>query len=457
MNEKEDNYQQTLDYVFSFVDYSKTRMDNFPPEAFTLDNMRALVTALDNPQDKYPTIHVAGTKGKGSVAAFCSSTLHAAEYTVGLYTSPHLHDFTERIQINGLPISQSDLVSLVDEIKPEIGRISKLTTFEITTGLALLHFARVGVDIAVIEVGLGGRLDATNVITPLVSVITSISLDHTYVLGETLTKIAREKSGIIKPTIPVVVSPQVQEAGIEIQHNAEMKNAPLVQVGVDYSYQSITANHSGQVLKIWKNLDADSAIHGKSDSHDMTISIPLLGDHQMENAVTAYAALQIVDQDGFPVSELAIQRGFSAVNWPARFEILQLKPAVIIDAAHNRDSIKKLVKTISAYFSDSRVVLVFGASEDKDIRGMLSELLPIVTKIYATKSYHPRAMEPEVIVAAVEENNVPVVKFSDVGSATHAAMEKLADEEVLLVTGSVFIAAGGREAWLERKNRNISI
>lgn len=451
------DYQKTLDYIYSFVDYSKTRMDKFPPEAFTLDNMRAFVSALENPQDKYPTIHVAGTKGKGSVAAFCSSALHKAGYRVGLYTSPHLHDFTERIQVDGNPISQIELVNLVEEIKTTVTHIPGLTTFEITTGLAFLHFARVGVDIAVIEVGLGGRLDATNVITPVVSVITSISLDHTYVLGDSLTEIAGEKSGIIKLGVPVVASQQTDEAMTEIKRNATTKNVPLIQVGIDYTYHPISTDHSGQTLKIRKNRGGNSALQENIGSSQVTVSIPLLGDHQMKNAVTAYAALQIVNQYSMPVDGSAIQKGFSEVKWPARFEILQKKPAVIIDAAHNRDSIKNLARTVSTYYPDLGVVLVFGASEDKDIRSMLAELMPIVTKIYATKSFHPRAMDPELIATVAQDFKKPVVIYDDVGGATHDALEMLNDEEVLLITGSVFIAAGGREAWQESNDRKISL
>ena len=452
-----DDYQKTLDYIYSFVDYSKTRMDKFPEEAFTLKNMRDFVTALENPQNKYPTVHVAGTKGKGSVAAFCSSALQAAGYRVGLYTSPHLHEFTERIQVNGYPISQTDLVCLVEEIKTTIANIPGLTTFEITTGLALLHFARVGVDIAVIEVGLGGRLDATNVITPELSVITSISFDHTYVLGNSLTEIAREKSGIIKPGVPVVISQQTEEAACEIHRNAEEMNAPIVQLGLDYMYQPIAKNRAGQTLKIWKNLDANSALQDNYNKSRLTVSIPLLGDHQMENAATAFAALQIVDQYSVPIDESAIQKGFAEVKWPARFEILQQEPAVIIDAAHNHDSIEKLAKTVSAYFPGVQVVLVFGASEDKDVRSMLAKLMPFVTKIYAAKSYHPRAMDPEIIAAVAQEYKKPVAIYRDVGSATQDALLKLEDEELLLITGSVFIAAGGREAWQESIGHNISV
>ena len=199
----EQAYQQALDYLYSFVDYSLTHQQNLSPENFDLTRMFALMAALGDPQNSYPIIHVAGTKGKGSVAAFCTAALQAGGYKTGLFTSPHLKDFEERIQINGQPISRRDLVGLVDLIKPTVAAIPKLTTFEITTALGFWHFGRQGVDAAVVEVGLGGRLDSTNVVTPEVAVITSISHDHTALLGNTLELIAAEKAGIIKAGVPL--------------------------------------------------------------------------------------------------------------------------------------------------------------------------------------------------------------------------------------------------------------
>ena len=204
----ETKYNQALDYLYSFVDYSLKHSSELAKADFNLDRMFALMESLGNPQKKYPIIHVAGTKGKGSTSALCASALRAAGYKVGLYTSPHLLDYTERIQVNGAPISHEQLVALVDEIRSHVAKIEKLTTFEITTALAFMAFAKYGMDAAVFEVGLGGRLDATNIVTPNVSIITSLSYDHMTVLGNTLTLIAGEKAGIIKPGIPVVSSPQ---------------------------------------------------------------------------------------------------------------------------------------------------------------------------------------------------------------------------------------------------------
>ena len=224
----EDEYQATLEYLYSFVDYSLSRSFRNSPDKFDLGRMRDLMAALGNPEQKYPSIHIAGTKGKGSVAVFCSFALRADGYRVGLYTSPHLHDYTERIQINGQPISYKELVSLVEQLKPVIESIPQITTFEITTALSLAYFANQKVDVAILEVGLGGRLDATNVVVPAVSVITSLSYDHTYVLGETLPEIAGEKAGIIKPGIPVVLSPQKEEARQVIESIAAERSSPLV-------------------------------------------------------------------------------------------------------------------------------------------------------------------------------------------------------------------------------------
>ena len=202
------SYQNALDYLYSFVDYSLKHASELAKAEFNLDRMRALMHLLGDPQNDYPIIHVAGSKGKGSTAAFIASALRAADYRVGLYTSPHLQDFTERMQINGIPIPQDEFAELVEEIKPAVAQVPYITTFELTTALAFLYFSRQNVTAAVFEVGLGGRLDATNIITPLVSVITSISLEHTAVLGNTLTQIAREKAGIVKEGHPFVASPQ---------------------------------------------------------------------------------------------------------------------------------------------------------------------------------------------------------------------------------------------------------
>src|SRR5215208_8000592 len=233
MSDIETQYNEALDYLYSFVDYSLKHISELAKAEFNLDRMFALMEELGNPQQKYPIFHVAGTKGKGSVAAFCASGLKAAGYKTGLYTSPHLWDYVERIQINGEPILHEQLIELVEEVKPAVAKIPKLTTFEITTALGLLAFAENNVNAAVIEVGLGGRLDATNIVMPRVSVITSLSYDHMAVLGNTLTKIAGEKAGILKQGVPVVSAPQPEEALRVLERVAKEKENLLIVVGED--------------------------------------------------------------------------------------------------------------------------------------------------------------------------------------------------------------------------------
>ena len=235
----ETRYQDTLDYLYGFIDYSLTRQTRYSPEMFDLGRMREFMAQIGNPQNDYPIIHVAGTKGKGSVSAICTSALQAAGYRVGLYTSPHLLDYTERIQVNREQIPRQALIDLVDEFRPLLDEGTQLTTFEISTALAFLYFQRQGVNAAVVEVGLGGRLDATNVVTPVVSVITSLSFDHTKFLGDTLAEIAGEKGGIVKPGVPVVLAPQKEEARLVIERIAAEREAVLVQVGRDYLFAEV--------------------------------------------------------------------------------------------------------------------------------------------------------------------------------------------------------------------------
>src|SRR5215510_4002357 len=238
----EAEYNKALDYLYSFVDYSLKHSSELAKAEFNLDRMYALMEELGNPQNKYPIIHVEGTKGKGSVCALCASALQAAGYNVGLFTSPHLLDYCERIQVNGEPISHAFMVELVEEIKPAVTRIPKLTTFEITTALGFLAFARQACNAAVIEVGLGGRLDATNIVTNKVSVITSLSYDHMAVLGDTLAKIAGEKAGIIKPGVPVVSAPQKDEALEVLERVANLHDSKFFLIGKDVKFERIESS-----------------------------------------------------------------------------------------------------------------------------------------------------------------------------------------------------------------------
>lgn len=436
----EQEYQETLNYLYGFVDYSLTHGSQLAAAHFELKRMQDFMAVLGNPQLNYPVIHVAGTKGKGSVASLCASSLRALGYRVGLYTSPHLYDYSERIQVNGQEITHTELIALVDEFRPYLDKGTELTTFEITTALAFLYFARQGVSVVVLEVGLGGRLDATNIISPMVSVITSISLDHTNVLGNTLAAIAGEKAGIIKPGIPVVVAPQKVEAFQVIERTALQKSSPLVVVGRDYQYRLNSFSLDGQNLSVWQP-------HSQAKGEVVDLHIPLLGRHQVENAATAYAVLQTVDQNGLPVNINAIRQGFASVSWPGRFEILQRNPVVLVDSAHNCDSAQRLQIALQDYFPGKSTILVFGASEDKDIRGMLSELLPGAKQMIITRSFHPRAADPQELQKIAEFFECPTIIESSVEAALFRALDLVDDESIVLVTGSIFMAAEARHSW----------
>ena len=438
MSDIEVQYNKALDYLYSFVDYSLKHISELAKAEFNLDRMFALMKELGDPQERYSIIHVAGTKGKGSVAALCASALTAAGYKVGLYTSPHLWDYAERIQINGEPISHEQLVELVEEVKPAVAKIPKLTTFEITTALGFLAFARNEVTAAVIEVGLGGRLDATNVVLPDVSVITSLSYDHMAVLGDTLAKIAGEKAGIIKEAVPVVSAPQAGEALEVLKRVSKQKNCPFVLVGKDVNFQRTNSSLDGQSLHI-------SAL-----SADVDLEIPLLGKHQIENAAIAYTALRT---SGIPISDESIRKGFAEVKWPARFEILQRSPPVVIDSAHNRDSALRLRETLDEYFPEILVILIFCALEDKDIPGMLEELKPRLECVVATRADHPRAPSAEWIAEQVKKVGIPVEAVAPVTEALGRALELAGEEKLVLSAGSVAFAGEVSAAWRHRLHK----
>jgi dihydrofolate synthase/folylpolyglutamate synthase len=435
MTDIETAYNKALDYLYSFVDYSLKHSSELAKADFNLDRMFALMEELGDPQSKYPIIHVAGTKGKGSVSALCASALQAAGYMVGLYTSPHLIDYCERMQVNSEPISHEFMVELVEEVKPFVAKIPKLTTFEITTAIGFLAFAKQGVNAAVVEVGLGGRLDATNVVIPKASAITSLSYDHMAILGDTLAKIAGEKAGIIKQGVPVVSAPQADEAHEVLERVAIEKNCPFVLVGKDVKFERLASSLDGQELAISFQQTA------------VRLKIPLLGNHQVENAAIAYTALKT---SGIPISDEAIQKGFTQAKWPARFEVLRREPPVVIDSAHNRDSALRLRETIDEYFPDRPVILIFCALEDKDISGMLEELKPRLEKVVATRADHPRAPSVDWTAEQVSKAGIPVEAIAPVDSALERALELAGTQKIVLSAGSVAFAGEVGAAWRKR-------
>lgn len=444
-------YQEALDWLYSFVDHSATRKVKYSPETFSLERMRALLALLGNPQQRYPCLHLAGTKGKGSVSALCANVLRVAGYRTGFYTSPHLHDFRERIQLDGEHIAADELVDGVTRLRELAPQVDGITTFELTTALAYDYFARRNVDIAVIEVGLGGRLDATNVITPLISVITSLSYDHTDLLGHTLTQIAGEKAGIIKPGVPVISSPQQPEALAVLEKVAAERGAPFILVGRHWHFRLLAHDLDGQTFEIWSErerlqLAAHRARGLPGQWRPPALFLPLLGAHQVENAATAYAALRTL-RAFLPLSLDAVREGFATVRWPGRFEILRRAPYLVADGAHNADSARRLVAALDDYFPGRRVHLIFGASADKDIDGMLEALLPRATTVICAQAEHPRAVEPGELLAHVTHKAqalglAPAVEaVTPVPRALARAFELAQADDVIVACGSLFIVA----------------
>jgi dihydrofolate synthase / folylpolyglutamate synthase len=423
------NYHSALAYLNSFLDHSKSYAANISADNFDLARVHSLMDSLGNPHLAYPIIHIAGTKGKGSTAALCAAVLQTAGYRTGLYTSPHLQNYTERFQINRNSITHNAFATLVEEIQPYVEAIPQITMFEIEAAIAFWHFARQEADIAVIEVGMGGRLDATNIVSPLVSVITTISLDHVPILGTTIAEIAREKAGIIKDGRPVVVSPQPAPAWEVIHAIARQRHAPLVQVGDEVIYLPLSASTKAQRLQVIYR-----------DEHAEELEIQLLGLHQVENAATAYTALRVAAEQGLNLPSNAIRNGFATATWPGRFEIVERDPVpIILDSAHNQDSAHRLSETLAQYFPKRPVTLVFGVSGDKNVLEMLIELMPHAAQLIATQSNHPRAMPPEQLAALAADTGYVLETAPTVFQALMRAQEIVQPNGIILVTGSIFV------------------
>jgi dihydrofolate synthase/folylpolyglutamate synthase len=445
-------YQQALDYLYSFIDYSLQRTYSYSDHTFDLGRVHALLALLGDPHRKFAVIHVAGTKGKGSVSAMADSVLRAAGYRVGFYSSPHLIDFCERIRMGGKPIAPDRLADLVDGLRDAVDKVPGVTTFEITTAAAFQYFAEERADVVVAEVGLGGRLDATNVVTPQVAVITSLSYDHTHLLGNTLAEIAREKAGIIKPDIPVVSSPQEGEAMSVLLDITRERHAPLTLVGRDWHFSPRNHDLEGQSFNIWSAreqtlMDGMLDRSGEPQWIPMRYEIPLLGYHQVINAVTALAALNVLRERGWRIPEEAIGEGLRIVRWEGRFQVLSRSPLVIVDSAHNRDSARRLRTAMDDYVPGRRVVLLFGASDDKDIAGMLDELSPRLLRMIATRSTHPRAADPEKIAALARQRGFPADVAADPAQALESALLLAGSDGVVLAAGSLFLAGAVLAEW----------
>ncbi len=443
------DYPQALDFIYSFTNFEVTPAGSYSSKTFDLTRMERLLAALGNPDRRFRSVHIAGTKGKGSTAAMIESILRSAGHVTGLYTSPHLHTFRERIRVAGEMIAPDQVAAGIATIQPIAQHIPGLTTFEVMTALAFDFFAAHDVEIAVLEVGLGGRLDATNVVTPLVSAITSISYDHTAILGNTLSEIASEKAGIIKPGIPVVACHQESEADRVIRQRAKELDAPLIAIANDLSFASSGIKH--QVIPDNETLDGQTFLWltvRDAKLNLTTVDLPLLGQHQLTNAATALATAVELRERNVKIPDQAIVDGFGKVKWQGRFEILSRKPYLVVDGAHNAESAERLVQTLREFFPSAGIHLVFGASSDKDIGGMFSRLLPHVDSLVLTRSHNPRAADPARLVQLAQPYNVEMLIAPDLAAALRIAREHSGADDVVCVTGSLFVVAEARQAFL---------
>ena len=426
------DYQSALDYILQFADYER-----LPRSALVFDLKRVamLLERLGNPQDFARSIHVAGTKGKGSTSTMIASILTHASYKVGLYTSPHLLDITERIRVDGQNIAQDAFARLVETLKPEAkivnqsGGLGELTTFELLTTLAFLYFREMRVDYQVLETGLGGRLDATNVVKPAICVITSISFDHMEVLGNTLALIAGEKAGIIKPGSTVICSPQFPEVMEVIEKVCRYKGARLVRIGSEVTWERASFNSDGQQFEL------------RGLKRKYYLNLPLLGEHQLENAATAVAAIEVLTEEETEVSEDNIADGLKEVQWPGRLQILHHQPWVVIDGAHNAYSAKRLGEALRQYFEFDRLIIIFGASSDKDIAGLVAELAMFADEIIVTGSRHPRALKPVELAREFSNHGIAARVAENVASSIEIALAEATPEDLICATGSIFVIA----------------
>ena len=434
------DYLRAIDKLLGMVDHERPRA-NAPRQKriYDLGRMEALLERLGQPHLAADTIHVAGTKGKGSVAALCDSVLRAAGYSTGFYSSPHMHWFRERIRRDSQPISKTKFASLVERLWPdqlwveEQTDLDAVSLFEFMTAMAFQCFAEDEVDVQTIEVGLGGRLDATNVVRPKVCVITSISLDHTAILGDTIAQIASEKAGIIKPGTTVVTAPQVPEAHTVIVEACQRLGADLVQVGQDISWNAGSRSLDGQQLTIWGAL-------GEYD-----LRMPLLGSHQLENAAAAVGALESMQRLGYKISPQAMAEGFEQVVWPCRMEVLSRNPVIVADGAHNPYSMDTMLKSLPEYIEHQRLLLIAGFSRDKNVSQMVEKLAAVNPLVFVTRSRHPRSVPPKALAEEFEGWGLQVIQSESVGEAVGRAVDLAQPGDLVLGTGSLFVAAEVRE------------
>ncbi|NLL62077.1 MAG: bifunctional folylpolyglutamate synthase/dihydrofolate synthase [Candidatus Atribacteria bacterium] len=431
-------YKEAIDYIYNLNKYGIK---------LGLNNISGLLSIFDNPHLKTKVIHIAGTNGKGSTAAVLHSILQKANYKVGLYTSPHLVSFQERMKINGEYITQDEVCALLKRLKPAIKKIAHTegykhpTFFEVVTAMAFLYFYEKNVDFAIMEVGLGGRLDATNICRPLVSIVTHLGFDHMEQLGNTLSEIAAEKGAIIKQNTAIISGQQLPEAAQVIEKIAQEKEAPLYIYGEQF--KAVLEN---SLLK--GNYFNYSGIYYKI----INLFVPLAGEYQLENASLAIAAAELLNNNGFKINKESIIEGARHAQWPGRFEIIREKPLVILDGAHNPDGVTQFMKNLKRLIPDKNIIAVLGVFQDKDFTAIVKTIVTQINKVILTMADNPRATPTTVLMEEVSRymDKKHISETNSVAAAIDKALQIAREDEIIIITGSLYTVGEAKAYFLEK-------
>ena len=422
------NYQETLEYISSI---------NWKGSVLGLERIKCLMEKLGNPQKDLKFVHISGTNGKGSTAAFLSAILIEAGYKVGLFTSPYIVDFNERMQINNTNISDEELAEITTYIRPFADAMEdKPTEFELNTAISLVYFQRNAVDIVVFEVGMGGELDSTNVIDYAdVAVFTAIGLDHTVELGDTIEKIAATKSGIIKKGCEVVLYKQAASVTDVIRKKCWEMNADLmISEPEQVVFKGVTIDNQTFDYKELKGLQ-----------------IPLIGQYQLENVAVALKVVEALRKVGWNISDEALRSGLKATKWPGRFEVIKKEPIFIVDGAHNPHGIRATTKSLRSIFKDEKMIFIFGVMADKDYPDMLDQILPLAKEVLCVTPDNPRALPAANLAKIIEEKQVKATPCDSIGGAIDLAFEKAGTKEIICALGSLY-QIGDIKRYMRSKN-----
>jgi len=428
-------YRAALEFVNSRTNFETMMRPGYNQANFNLSRMLRLLKELGNPHDKLKAVHVAGTKGKGSTCCMLAAMLQNSGYKTGLYTSPHFMDIRERIAVDGQMISESDFTKLMARIAPVVNRLERdnPTFFDVLTAAAFLYFASKKVDIAVVETGLGGRLDSTNVVKPEVCAITSISHDHMAQLGDSLEKISEEKAGIFKPGVPVISSRQAASVSRVLRKAAQDKRCPLRVVGDDleFSYRFECSRATGPHIRVCMTTPTSRFDH---------LQVPLLGEHQADNCGVALGVVDALRERGYDIPPQAAIDGLAKVRIEGRLEVIREYPRTVVDAAHNAASVAALMRAIGQNISYDSMVVLFGCSADKDIEGMLAQVQLGADKVIFTTANTPRSMDPHELLARFQEKSHKMAQAApSMEEAYRIARSCVTREDLICITGSVYM------------------